>query len=200
MGQRPLTTERAAERRQQLLQAALEVFSEKDFDEVSVDEIADAAGVSHGLIFQYFGTKKDLYIAIVEPLIEQFRARIQPDLTQPPAERLRQSTRAYAETISEHPDGYRFLLARGARITEVREKLDAARLQAVGRIAPQMGLDPERPEVRVGILAWIGYQESAMLSWLDTREPDVETLVDLIAGALGSTAKALTASVGQGRR
>ena len=191
MGQRPLTTERASERRQQLLAAALEVFGERDFDEVSVDEIADAAGVSHGLIFQYFGTKKDLYIAIVEPLIEQFRARIQPDLSQPPAERLRQSTRAYAEVISEHPDGYRFLLTRGARIAEVREKLDAARLQAVGRIAPQMGLDPERPEVRVGILAWIGYQESAMLSWLDAGQPDLETLVELIAGALGGTARAL---------
>jgi len=118
MGQRPLTTERAAERRQQLLQAALEVFSQKDFDDVSVDEIADAAGVSHGLIFQYFGTKKDLYIAIVEPLIEQFRERIQPDLAQPPAERLRQSIRAYAEAISEYPDGYRFLLTRGARFAE----------------------------------------------------------------------------------
>ena len=61
MGNGPatLTTERAAERRQQLLKAALEVFK-KDFDDVSVDEVADAAGVSHGLIFQYFGTKKDL--------------------------------------------------------------------------------------------------------------------------------------------
>ena len=194
MGQRPLTTERAAERRQQLLQASLEVFGEKDFDDVSVDEIADAAGVSHGLIFQYFGTKKDLYIAIVEPLIEQFRARIQPDFSKPPAERLRQSTRAYAEVISEHPDGYRFLLTRGARFAEVREKLDAARLAAVDRIAPQMGLDPANPEVRIGILAWIGYQESAMLSWLDNGQPDVEFLVELIAGALGSTGEAIAAS------
>ena len=193
MGQRPLTTERAAERRRQLLQAALDVFSQKDFDDVSVDEIADAAGVSHGLIFQYFGTKKDLYIATVEPLIEEFRARIQPDFEQPPPDRLRQSMRAYAQVISERPEGFRFLLTRGAGFAEVREKLDAQRLLAVGRIAPQMGLDPERPEVRVGILAWLSFQERAMLSWLDTGEPDVDTLVEMIVGALGGMAKALAA-------
>lgn len=195
MGQRPLTTERAAERRQQLLDAALEVFSQRDFDEVSVDEIAEAAGVSHGLIFQYFGTKKDLYITIVEPLIEQFRARVRPDLDKPPAERLRDSIRTYSEIISQHPDGYRFLLTRGTRFAEVREELQRARLSAVGRIAPQMGLDPDRPDVRVGILGWIGYQESAMLNWLERGEPDVETLIDLIAGALGSTAQALGATL-----
>ena len=139
------STERATERRQQLLAAALEVFSEQDFDEVSVDEIADAAGVSHGLIFQYFGTKKDLYVAIVEPLIEQFRARIQPDLSQPPADRLRESTRAYAEAISEHPDGYRFLLTRGARIAAVREKLEAARLDAVAGSLRRWASIPSAP-------------------------------------------------------
>jgi AcrR family transcriptional regulator len=143
-----------------------------------------------GLIFQYVGTKKDLYIAIVEPLIEQFRERIQPDLSQAPTERLRQSMLAYAEAISEYRDGYRFLLTRGARFSEVRQKLDAARLAAVDRIAPQMGLDPERPEVRVGILGWIGYQESAMVSWLDNGEPDVGVLVELIAGALRRTGEA----------
>ena len=193
MGQRPLTTERASERRQQLLAAALEAFSERDFDEVSVDEIADAAGVSHGLIFQYFGTKKDLYIAIVEPLIEQFRARVAADLDVPPPERLRKSMRAYAEAISAHPNGYRFLMTRGVGFGEVREKLEEARLAAVGRIAPQVGLDPEDPAVRAGLLAWLSYVDAAMLSWLDAAEPDVEILVELIAGALRGTAEALAA-------
>ena len=195
MGQRPLTTERATERRQQLLRAALEVFGEKDFDDVSVDEVADAAGVSHGLIFQYFGTKKDLYIATVEPLIEEFRAQIQPDPDLEPPDRLRQSTRAYAQLIAEHPEAYRFLMTRGSGFAEVRKQLEAARLVAVGRIAPQMGLDPERPDVRVGILAWIGYMESAMLSWLEKKEPDVDTLVEMIAGALRGTGEAIAAAV-----
>jgi AcrR family transcriptional regulator len=194
MGQRPLTTERATERRQQLLRAALEAFAEQDYDEVSVDEVAEAAGVSHGLIFQYFGTKKDLYIATVEPLIEEFRARVAADLELPPPERLRKSMRAYAETISAHPQSYRFLMTRGIGFGEVREKIEAQRLAAVGRIAPQRGLDPEDPEVRAGILGWLAYVDAAMLAWLDRGEPDVDVLVELIAGALRGTGEALAAS------
>ena len=193
MGQRPLTSERATERRQQLLQAALEVFAENDYDDVSVDEVAELAGVSHGLIFQYFGTKKDLYIAAVEPLIEQFRARVAADLELPPPERLRKSMRAYAETIAAHPKGYRFLVTRGVGFREVRAKVDAARLAAVGRIAPQMGFDPEDPRVRAGILAWLAYVDAAMLAWLDSGEPEVDVLVELIAGALRGTGEALAA-------
>jgi AcrR family transcriptional regulator len=194
MGQRPLTTERASERRRQLLQAALEVFGDSDYDDVSVDEVAEKAGVSHGLVFQYFGTKKELYIATVEPLIEAFRAEVAPDLELPPAERLRASMRAYAQLISEHPQGYRFLMTRGIGFKGVREKLEEARGVAVGRIAPQMGLDPERPEVQVGIRSWIGYMDSAMLSWLETGGPDVETLIEMIAGALRGTAEAIIAA------
>lgn len=193
MGQRPLTTERASERRQQLLRSALEVFGENDYDDVSVDEVADAAGVSHGLIFQYFGTKKDLYVATVEPLIEEFRARVAADLDLPPPERLRKSMRTYAETIAAHPKGYRFLMTRGIGFREVREKLEAARLAAVGRIAPQMGLDPEDPAVRAGILGWLSYVDAAMLAWLDKGEPEVDVLVELIAGALRGTGEALAA-------
>jgi AcrR family transcriptional regulator len=196
MGQRPLTTERATERRQQLLQAALEIFAENDYDDVSVDEIAESAGVSHGLIFQYFGTKKELYVATVEPLIEEFRARIAPDRSLPPPERLRTSLRAYAETISAHPRGYRFLMTSGIGFKEVREKVDAARLSAVGRIAPQMGLDPARPEVRAGIVGWIAYLDAAMLAWLDTGEPEVDVLVELIASALRGTGEAIAAASG----
>ena len=108
------------------------MFGEQDFDDVSVDEVADAAGVSHGLIFQYFGTKKDLYIAAVAPLIEGFRARIQPDPELPPPERLRQSIRAYAQVISEHPEGYRFLMTRGIGFAEVRKSLERAKRSRSG--------------------------------------------------------------------
>ena len=89
---RPLTTERAGERRLQLLAAALEVFGDRDYDDVSVDEVAEAAGVSHGLVFQYFGSKKGLYVACLEPLIVDFRERVEPDPELPPVERLRRAS------------------------------------------------------------------------------------------------------------
>lgn len=193
MGQRPLTTERATERRRQLLEVAREVFADADYDDVSVDDIAEAAGVSHGLIFQYFGTKRDLYVAGVAPLIEEFRARIAPDPELPPPERLRSALASYAEAISDHPRGYRSLMTHGAGFAEVRDRLDQARWEAVERIAPQMSLDPEDPAVRVGIRAWIAYLDAAMLVWVETGGPDRDRLVEMIALALRATGEALAA-------
>src|SRR5262249_49501179 len=127
MSTRPLTTERAGERRLELVAAALEVFGDRDYDDVSVDEVAQPAGVSHGLIFQYFGSKKGLYIACLTLLIEAFRARIEPNPELRPVERLREGLRNFADAISAHPAGYRNLMTRGISFREVREELDRAR-------------------------------------------------------------------------
>ncbi len=189
----PLTTERAGERRTQLLAAALEVFGDRDYDEVSVDEVADAAGVSHGLVFQYFGSKKGLYIACLQPLIEFFRGRIEPDPNLPPAERLRSGLGNYADLISEHPVGYRSLMTRGTSFSEVREGLELARWERVERLAESMSLDARRPAVRVGLRSWVAYVDSAMLTWLDQGAPDREALVDLLVRALGATAESIAA-------
>ena len=191
---RPLTTERAGERRRQLIEAALAVFGERDYDEVSVDEVADAAGVSHGLVFQYFGSKKGLYVACLQPLIEFFRERIEPDPDLAPIERLRSGLRNYADLISEHPVGYRSLMTRGTGFSEVREGLERARWQRITRLAEGMGLDPSQPAVRVGLRSWIAYVDTAMLTWLDQGAPDRDALVEMLVRALGATAESIAAA------
>src|SRR2546421_9827356 len=53
-----------AERRAQLLEVGLELFSTRPYDEVRIDEIAARAGVSRGLLYHYFPTKRDFYLAV----------------------------------------------------------------------------------------------------------------------------------------
>jgi AcrR family transcriptional regulator len=163
---------------------------------VSVDEVADAAGVSHGLIFQYFGSKKGLYVACLQPLIEAFRARIEPDPGLPPVDRLREGLRNFADAIGEHPAGYRNLMTRGVGFGEVRDALDRARWWRVSRLADAMSLDPEDPAVRAGLRAWTAYVEAAMLTWLDTREPDRDDLVEMLIRALVATSEGIAAAKG----
>jgi AcrR family transcriptional regulator len=191
MAQRPLKSKKAVDRRQQLLEAAIEVFGERDYDDVSMDDVAERAGVSHGLVFQYFGTKRDLYVATVEPLIQEFRRRINPPEDLPPVERLRSALRSYADLIAEHPTGYRSLMTRGLGFKEVREGLDRARWRGVARMAKGMGLDPKRPEVRVGLRAWIGFMDTSMLAWLDVGGFDRDALVEMQIRTLGATAEAI---------
>jgi TetR/AcrR family transcriptional regulator len=64
----PSTTHRltAPDRRRQLIEAAMDLFSRKGFAGTTTKEIALAAGVSEAIIFRHFATKRDLYTAIIE--------------------------------------------------------------------------------------------------------------------------------------
>lgn len=53
------------ERRRQIIEAAAPLYAERPFDEVSTAELAAAAGVARGLINHYFGTKRDLFVAVM---------------------------------------------------------------------------------------------------------------------------------------
>lgn len=58
--------QKALERREQLIDAALQVFAEKGFDASTIKDIAAAAGVTDGLIYHYFSSKEELLWAVVE--------------------------------------------------------------------------------------------------------------------------------------
>src|SRR4051794_12257910 len=55
-------------RRDQILDAANALFSERGYDEVSIEDIASSAGVTRGLVHHYFGGRKEVYIALLERL------------------------------------------------------------------------------------------------------------------------------------
>ena len=57
-----------AERREQMLDAANDLFAERGYEEVSVEDIARSAGVTRGLVHHYFGGRKEVYIALLERL------------------------------------------------------------------------------------------------------------------------------------
>jgi AcrR family transcriptional regulator len=57
------------ERKQQILEAAMAVFSEKGFAAATTAEIARAAGIAEGTIYNYFPSKRELFIAVIRELI-----------------------------------------------------------------------------------------------------------------------------------
>jgi AcrR family transcriptional regulator len=56
-------------RRQQILSVAVRLFGERGYADVSTTDVARSAGVARGLINHYFGTKKDLYLAVVRVML-----------------------------------------------------------------------------------------------------------------------------------
>ncbi len=145
---------------------------------MSVDDVADRAGVSHGLVFQYFGSKKDLYIASLEPLLTGFqeRARGAPeDLG--PRERLRHAIGSYYDDAIAHPAGYRSLMAGGGGFREVFDRIEAQRWAGIGLIAAATGLDADRADVRAVLRGWVGFLEGAILASLERPDSDREALI-----------------------
>jgi TetR/AcrR family transcriptional regulator len=73
----PSTTPRlsSVDRRRQLIEAAMDLFSRKGFAGTTTKEIALAAGVSEAIIFRHFATKRDLYTAIIEHNIHSAGAK-----------------------------------------------------------------------------------------------------------------------------
>lgn len=193
---RPLTSKRALERREQLLAVAARFWGERDYDDVSIDDIADAAGVSHGLVFQYFGSKKGLYLAGLEEMIVEFRRRTTPDADLPPLEGLRKAVGAYYDWAHDLPQGYRSMAVGGGSFKEARERLEAARWHGVARLAEGLRLDPTEAQVAIGIRAWIGYFDSAVLASLEVKDPDRDGVIELLVGTLMATGQELHRQTG----
>jgi AcrR family transcriptional regulator len=79
----PKFRRRKADRPDEILQAALEVFAHKGFAAARLDDIAARAGVSKGALYLYFATKEDLFRAVVEQSLAPNLAFIQAVAAQP---------------------------------------------------------------------------------------------------------------------
>jgi TetR/AcrR family fatty acid metabolism transcriptional regulator len=64
-------------RRESIIQAAIEVFSKKDFKTASISEIAQKAGIADGTIYQYFKNKEDLFFSIPIQKTNEFRSQLE---------------------------------------------------------------------------------------------------------------------------
>jgi TetR/AcrR family fatty acid metabolism transcriptional regulator len=66
-----------AKRRESIIQAAIEVFGQKDFKTANISEIAQKAGVADGTIYQYFKNKEDLFFSIPIEKTNEFRSQLE---------------------------------------------------------------------------------------------------------------------------
>jgi TetR/AcrR family transcriptional regulator, fatty acid metabolism regulator protein len=72
--------DKKATRRQQILQAAIEIFGRNNFDDTSISEIARRAGVAEGTIYQYFKNKQDLFFSIPREKTKAFSTQLDLNL------------------------------------------------------------------------------------------------------------------------
>lgn len=105
--------ERSAQTRAQILQIALEEFSTRGFEAVSLRDIAEQAGVNHAMIRYHFGSKEALWKESVTYLFQRLRVEVPPlDLSSEQAnlDELREYTRNYVRYCARHPEHARLMV------------------------------------------------------------------------------------------
>ena len=95
------------ERREQLLSVGARLFSESPYDDVWIEQVAEIAGVSRGLLYHYFPNKRDFFAAVVERESERMLRMTATVPGVPAREQLDANLDAFLAYVEEHAHGYR---------------------------------------------------------------------------------------------
>ena len=171
-------------RRETILAAAEEVFARSGYHGASLDDVAQAAGISKALIYEHFDSKRELHASLIGAHVEEIFRRLQANAAAgaPGEERLRGGIDAFLSFVEEHREAWRALF-RDAADPEVADVVERVQAQATVVIATLIAEDPEAPheseraiEMHAALLS--GAVQSLANWWHDHRDVPRAALVD----------------------
>lgn len=204
----PNRTDAQEEKRRRLLDAAVRVFARKGYHASRVSDIAEQAGVAHGLLYHYFASKEDVLRAVFR---ETWRALIETirsveEAGDSPREQLRKVAEILLRSWRRDPDLVRVLVLEVTRSQHLRGEMDeivesftaiqeiVERGQADGSIRADL-------DARLASYVFYGAVEELLTGWVLGRLPDTDdelaraerTLVEIVTGGLAPDLATATA-------
>lgn len=183
------------QRRAQLLRVGLQLVTSEPLESVTAPAVAEAAGVSKGLVFHYFPTQRELQAAIARAAADQLIglfARADPDLSQP--ERFASALDAFIDFVEQQPASYLAI----ARVSGADELLNAVfedfRDAVVDLIALGFGRAAPTPRERLLLRGWVAMVEELILQWVATRAISRRELTEYLQA---SASELLSSAFGQ---
>lgn len=162
-------------RREQLLDLGTRLLSTRTLDEISIELLAEEAGISRGLLYHYFGNLSEFHVAVVRRAVEDIFAITAPRDIEDPLEQLAVSLGAYVDYVSANHTGYVSLIRAAAGGNEELRKvyLDARR-SLTGRIfeiaEPEhlaaLGVQ-DSPAIRLLVDGWAAMVENVVVAWVE---------------------------------
>jgi|HubBroStandDraft_2_1064218.scaffolds.fasta_scaffold00827_7 AcrR family transcriptional regulator len=176
------------ERRRQLLDAGAVLFAQHSYEEISMRQIAAAAGVSKPLLYHYFPSKNELFMAAVTEASSELQELIRPSGNGTPVEQLTASLDAYLAWIEENGQTWSKLMQSAAALPEARELVEGFRARTMELVLAKLtGRRKPRPALRTAVKGWLGYMDAAILDWAQARDLPRATLRDLLLAAFVGT-------------
>lgn len=174
-------------RRQQLLTLGLEMFSKHAFDEVSIDDIAHQASISKGLLYHYFGSKRDFYVAVIQQAADHLVEAT--DTTHLPlVDRAREGLSRYLDFAEAHSGAFVTLLRGGiGNDVVVQQVIESTRTRILDRIEVSIGLQSPSAIFRLAMRSYLGLVESATVDFLERKSVDRATLLQFLITSIQTT-------------
>ncbi len=167
----------APARRQQLLDTALATFARFGYHDASMNDIAEAAGVTKPVLYQHFGSKRDLFLEVLSDVGGRLRAVVREATAsaEGPRQQAERGFAAWFRWVSDHRDGFTVLfdseVRRDPEFAEETAKVQRQIADAVAELIVVDGLSEERRR----LLAYgvVGLGETTCRRWL-AKEIDLD--------------------------
>lgn len=176
----------ASARRHQLLDVALGVFAECGFHGTSMNQVAEAAGVTKPVLYQHFRSKKALY----RELLDDVSTRLEEAITKAtaaahgPRQQVEAGLHAYFRFVTDHRNAFTVLFGDGTRrngeFADAGRRVEDAIVEAIAPLFDVPGLDDgDRRMLAHGI---VGLTEGTSRHWVTSGyEPGPDVLADRVA-------------------
>src|SRR6478672_4432363 len=171
------------QRRSQLLDLGVRLLATRSLDELSIDLLAEEAGISRGLLYHYFGNKHAFHEAVVRRAADDLIAQTAPLVDGEPLERLLISVTAYLDYVEANYEGY-LSLVKGAAggndtLRQIYEEARSALTDRIFREDAQGDIIPDTALSRLVVRGWAAMTEELVITWV--QDPAGVTRADLLA-------------------
>ena len=204
MTDRSIATDRAApDKRRLILDAAVRVFARNGYHSSRVGDIAEEAGIAHGLLYHYFPSKEEVLATVFRENWSELLARFRRvEVSNEPAdEKLRGIAKILLRTWRNEPALVTVMVREVARSPHLQEQVDEIReaFLVIQRVIERGQSERVfRPDVDARLASWIFYGglEEILTGWVLGQLPDGEeevaraerTVVDVVCGGLAAGA------------
>ena len=177
------------QRRTQLLDLGVSLLATRSLDELTIDVLAEEAGISRGLLYHYFGNKHDFREAVVRRAVGDLVEQTAPPEGGEPLDRLLASVAAYVDYVVANYQGY-VSIVRGAAggneaLRRVYEETRAALTDRIFTEDAQGEIIPDTPAARLMVRGWSAMGEEMVLTWVaDPRGVTRDQLLESLSASL----------------
>jgi AcrR family transcriptional regulator len=179
------------QRREHLLHVGVELLGRHGTADVSIEEIARAAGVSKGLLYHYFPTKDDFLLAVLDRSQAEMDQLLTRDRDLSPLAQFDRNLDGFLRFVDDHAAGYLAVVNARGRSESVRQLVEERRARRVDEIvalvAVMRGVSRKQartPQLVAGIEGWLGFSEGVIVRWLRDRDITREEVHELLRRVL----------------